>query len=462
MSPLLRYLFWTLGVLLAVAVVTKRGRRLLVHCVGVLLNGKNPLRWFVGLLAGVLPPVCWTLAFKLARNIPPEWRPEIHTHFLLIMEAFILSPAGILLVTLLLSPVAGLVRLRSRTPTGRILYPATILLFPVWLKVLNTIALGVAWSDSQDVLAWIFYGVLHFASPFLAGWWIWGFGPPGAAIVFGCTLGAQNLTGLISHILFPTAAPWFYDEHPDWETLLVDYSFPGSSAGLVRVDKVLGTHLYQQAFKKSPVVFGALPSLHAATAVCFSLFVARYGGKWGHVVMFAYASVMFWSTQYLHHHWASDLLMGTLLSAGAFTVATTVLRRLEDKHEREATTRGVDRLFCWPSPHAQRTETLPLYRTDGVDEGSALTQDEGSVDTEKAHPTRAAGEDRWGLGKALSVILPHRGRQGSVGEEKQAMLSDCEDGDCARSGSRSPSSPLSETTCVGSATCPTDSAKRLD
>lgn len=68
---------------------------------------------------------------------------------------------------------------------ARRLYPVLILLFPLWLKALNKLALGVQWTPSQDVIAWIFYGVLHFASPFIAGWWIWGFGPPGAAIVFG-------------------------------------------------------------------------------------------------------------------------------------------------------------------------------------------------------------------------------------------------------------------------------------
>lgn len=165
-----------------------------------------------------------------------------------------------------------------------------------------------------------------------------------------------------------------YDEHPDWKTVLVDYSFLGSSAGLVRVDKVLGTHLYQKAFNESPVVFGALPSLHAATAVCFSLFVARYSGKWGHGVMFVYSSMMFWSTQYLHHHWATDLLMGTALSVGAFSIANVVLRGLEAKHEREATTRGVDRLFCWPSPHAGKQESLPLYRiVDDEEEGQKVS-----------------------------------------------------------------------------------------
>lgn len=97
---------------------------------------------------------------------------------------------------------------------------------------------------------------------------------------------------LPAELTIPPRSRCSYDEHPDWETLLVDYSFPGSSAGLVRVDKVLHTHLYQAAFKKSPVVFGALPSLHAATAMCCSFYVARYGGKWGHIAMFIYSSAM--------------------------------------------------------------------------------------------------------------------------------------------------------------------------
>lgn len=124
------------------------------------------------------------------------------------MEAVILSPGGIILLMLVLSPVAGMIRIKARNQATRSLYPCLIMLFPLWLKLLNAIALHTSWTPFQDVLAWIFYGVLHFASPFLAGWWIWGFGPPGAAIVFGCTLGLQNMTGLVSHILFPTAAPW--------------------------------------------------------------------------------------------------------------------------------------------------------------------------------------------------------------------------------------------------------------
>jgi hypothetical protein len=89
-----------------------------------------------------------------------------------------------------------------------------VLLFPAWLKVLNYVALNTTWDAFQDVLAWIFYGCLHFASPFLMGWWAWAWCPPGAAIAFGWCLGLQNFTGLCIHLLFPNAAPWYADTYP--------------------------------------------------------------------------------------------------------------------------------------------------------------------------------------------------------------------------------------------------------
>ncbi|PWN20842.1 hypothetical protein BCV69DRAFT_299314 [Microstroma glucosiphilum] len=406
MLTILKDLWAVLAVLAFLLLVTSQGRRLVVHCTRVLLNGKNPLRWLVGLLAGILPPVTWTLAFKLARNIPSDWRPDIHTHLLPVFEAILLSPTGIILLTILVTPFAYLIRRGSRTQTSRVLYPSLILLFPAWLKVMNLIALGTTWTPFQDVLAWIFYGVLHFASPFLAGWWIWGFGPPGAAIVYGVTLGVQNICGLFTHLVFPNAAPWYYDVYPN--TTIPTYDFPGNPAGLVRVDQALGTHLYRAAFKKSPVVFGALPSLHAASAVCFSLFVARYGGRWGHIIMLLYSTFMFWSTQYLHHHFAVDLLLGTSYSVLAFSAATIVLRKLEAKHEREGTTRGVDRLFCWPAPHAHNS-ALPQH----------TGQSRASVDADA--PAEEERKRRY-RGKGMSFWLSSG--DDAKDEEKAMMLED--------------------------------------
>lgn len=61
------------------------------------------------------------------------------------------------------------------------------------------------------------------------------------------------------------------------------------------VSSSLTTHparSYQKAFGISPVVFGAVPSLHAATSICCGLFVARYSkGYRGLIFMWSYC---FW------------------------------------------------------------------------------------------------------------------------------------------------------------------------
>ncbi|PWN41227.1 hypothetical protein IE81DRAFT_303882 [Ceraceosorus guamensis] len=358
MSPILLYLVGLALIFLFVPMAMGKLKprtvlHLVQHCHAVLLNGKSHLRWFGGLLFGILPPVVWTLSFKMARKLPNEWRPQIRTLLLPRLEALLLSPGGIAVSTLALLP--PVLYLRRKVQDPRPIY--LLLLYPAWIKALNAVALGTTWTDFQDVLAWVFYGVLHFASPFLMGWWAWGFAPTGAAQAFGWALGLQNLSGLCIHLAFPNAAPWYKDTYD--ATVVPDYFFPGSAAGLVRVDAVLGTHLYTKAFRKSPVVFGALPSLHAATAMCIACFVVRYGGKAGAAFALMYTSLMFWSTQYLHHHYAVDLVAGSAISLAYFWLISRIaLRRIDDSFVRDATTRGIDRLLCRPAPHANDDDRL--------------------------------------------------------------------------------------------------------
>lgn len=274
----------------------------------------------------------------------------------------------------LMAPLALMVWIhyQSTHPNQATLYAATILTFAPTLRILNDLAIGLDPSPMQDVSAWLFYGVLHFASPFLAGWWIWFFGAPGAANVFGWCLGCQNLTGLLLHLFNPHAAPWFHDVYP--AGTVPDYSFPGNAAGLVRVDHVLGTHLYSDGFRKGPVVFGAIPSLHAATAACCSLFVARYGGFCGASVMMVYFTCMCWSTMYFHHHWAIDLHAGLALALFFFgLVAYGPLRAIDSVHVNQGTTRGIDRLCNWGSPTYSRfcLSDLPLVVSDHKEVRSA-------------------------------------------------------------------------------------------
>jgi hypothetical protein len=50
------------------------------------------------------------------------------------------------------------------------------------------------------------------------------------------------------------------------------------------------------------------------------------------------------------------------LSAAYFAlIAHFVLRRIDAKHERERSTRGIDRLFCRPSPWASAYSQLPAH-----------------------------------------------------------------------------------------------------
>lgn len=107
---------------------------------------------------------------------------------------------------------------------------------------------------------------------------------------------------------------------------------PGSSAGLVRVDKVLGTHLYENAFKASPLVFGAFPSLHCAFAVCCFFFVGRYS-KFGRYLLGFYVLWQWWATMYLRHHWRIDLLGGLVYAAFAFTLMQNYIVSKEREFE---------------------------------------------------------------------------------------------------------------------------------
>jgi hypothetical protein len=54
-------------------------------------------------------------------------------------------------------------------------------------------------------------------------------------------LGLQNISGLITHLVFPNAAPWFYDVYGEDAAQPNYEDYPGNPAGLVRVDRILGS-----------------------------------------------------------------------------------------------------------------------------------------------------------------------------------------------------------------------------
>ncbi|KAH8799694.1 hypothetical protein F5884DRAFT_114050 [Xylogone sp. PMI_703] len=297
--------------------------RLVLHVYRTLLNKHS----FFGLLRHILVNLVfiliWITTFKNAYRIDPSIRPEIDVNYL--EEAdhrlFDITFLGLFLQSLFAIAGYSCMYVVTRKPKLSI------------LAALPPFALNILYAGTHylcaplDVFTWLSYGVIHFISPFLAAFWLWLFAPPGIVSIFAWAFGIQNCLGIMTHLSFPTAAPWYGDQY-GYPLPAGNYSMPGSAAGLVRVDKVLGTHIYQNAFKASPLVFGAFPSLHGAFSCCCFFFISRYSRK-GFYILGFYVLWQWFSTMYLRHHWRIDLLGGLIYSTFAFLLFHKSLQRAD-------------------------------------------------------------------------------------------------------------------------------------
>ncbi|MCJ1256338.1 Aureobasidin resistance protein Aur1 [Lignoscripta atroalba] len=94
----------------------------------------------------------------------------------------------------------------------------------------------------------------------------------------------------------------------------------GSPAGLARIDQLFGVSLYTSTFTASPMVFGAFPSLHSGCATTEALFMSHVFPQL-QPVFIAYTLWVWWATMYLSHHYAVDLVGGSILAGVVFYTA---------------------------------------------------------------------------------------------------------------------------------------------
>jgi hypothetical protein len=159
-----------------------------------------------------------------------------------------------------------------------------------------------------DVLAWFVYGITHFGAPVVCAAVMFIFGPPGVVPIFSRSFGYMNIAGVMIQLIFPCSPPWYenlYGLAP------ANYTIAGSPAGLAAIDKLFGVDLYTTTFTASPQVFGAFPSLHSGNATNEALFMSQIFPKLA-PLFFAYALWIWWATMYLSHHYAIDLVAGSL------------------------------------------------------------------------------------------------------------------------------------------------------
>lgn len=207
---------------------------------------------------------------------------------------------------------------------------------PVWVRVLpalENILYGANLSNILsahkntllNVLAWIPYGLCHFGAPFVVGGLIFLFGPPGITPVFGRAFGYMNIIGVATQLFVPCSAPWYENMYG---LAPADYSMPGSPAGLRAIDELLGVDLYTSGFTASPMVFGAFPSLHSADGTIEALFMAYTFPKLRPLFVF-YVCWLWWSTMYLSHHYAVDLVAGSFIAITMYYIFRRWMPRLQ-------------------------------------------------------------------------------------------------------------------------------------
>ncbi|KAG6242489.1 hypothetical protein E4U24_005703 [Claviceps purpurea] len=183
-----------------------------------------------------------------------------------------------------------------------------------------------------DILAWLPYGIIHFGAPAACSLLMFIFAAPGTTPVFARTFGWMSILGVTIQLIFPCTPPWYEDQNG---LVPAAYGMKGSPAGLERIDKIFGIDLYTSNFTAAPLPFGAFPSLHGGYAVLEALFMSHCFPQF-RMFFIGYVGWIWWSTMYLSHHYAIDLVGGGLIAAAFFYSARARLlpQRQADKITR--------------------------------------------------------------------------------------------------------------------------------
>jgi len=103
-----------------------------------------------------------------------------------------------------------------------------------------------------------------------------------------------------------TVAPPWYVERYGLGPVRLD-ALP-SPAGAARFDALVGLDLMARYYSRTPNVFGAIPSLHAAFPALAAYGAFRLGAL--RAACTAYALIVAFAAVYLNHHWVLDIVWG--------------------------------------------------------------------------------------------------------------------------------------------------------
>ncbi len=165
-----------------------------------------------------------------------------------------------------------------------------------------------------DILAWIPYGIVHFAAPFFVAAFLFVFAPPTAVKVFAQAFGFMMLTGVIIQILFPCAPPWYELR----EGLIpANYGMRGSPAGLARISTNSSLARLHLTFTGAPcrlrrVPFAPRGQRHHPRALLLLLLPTRHQDRPPSPRRSVYSTTALYLLALLVHHESVASLFGRL------------------------------------------------------------------------------------------------------------------------------------------------------
>jgi PAS domain S-box-containing protein len=173
---------------------------------------------------------------------------------------------------------------------------------------------AVQWYDFMFYITYM----LHFVLPFALAIVIWKLREKQYWRYVTAYL-VVSFSGFLTFLAFPAAPPWMASDN-------------GYIAHIARVSSniwdSLGIHDFPSVYNKiSPNPVAAVPSLHAAYATLFALFVFALfkRTKWKYLAL-VYPINIYFGTVYMGEHYAIDEILGIVYAVGAYYAAPYVLR----------------------------------------------------------------------------------------------------------------------------------------
>ncbi|MHA1317800.1 MAG: phosphatase PAP2 family protein [Candidatus Heimdallarchaeaceae archaeon] len=136
-----------------------------------------------------------------------------------------------------------------------------------------------------------------------------------------------SLISFITYVVFPAAAPWYIAQY-GFNSPSPNISYSESvTAGLSRIDELLGISLFQTVYSFESNSFASLPSVHAAYAMSAALCAYNKWKKKSLIFTAPYVFAILFGAIYFYHHFVIDLIVGVAYSLIAHFLTQKIVKK---------------------------------------------------------------------------------------------------------------------------------------